>query len=400
MPDLAPRRSGPRGPMDILVIGAGLAGLSVAYHLAPHGRVRVIEQRDQPGTEASAQNAGMIRRMGEDPYERALALRTHARLADPPEDLARHAPSRRTGAVLALVDDPWHLHDAAAHLRARGVTVEQVNEPARVAPILAGSPVAHAWYLPDERVADAHALVSGFLEGIRAHDGEVRCGEAVHELVLDGGRVTGVRTDRGLLHADAVVLAAGAWSGALAARAGLQRPLVPLRRTLAQTEADPRSEGHPWVWLDDVGIYLRPDSGGWLLSGCDEAIDPPDDGPSRGPIEAETRALALHKLERFLPRFGLPRLRTGWTGLRTFAPDRRPMLGEDPEAPGLWWAAGLGGFGVTCSLGVGEAVAAWLRAEEVPWLDRAAVSPGRRTLRRWAIRPTGDLAGSKLIRVE
>ncbi|TNE86309.1 MAG: FAD-binding oxidoreductase [Deltaproteobacteria bacterium] len=386
--------------MDILVIGAGLAGLSVAWHLRDQARVRVLERREQPGTEASSQNAGMIRRMGEDPYERALAVRTHERLEALPEELARFTPSRVTGALLGLVDDPWHLHDAAAHLRARGVRVESVDRPAEIAPILAGSPVRHAWYLPDERVADAHALVSGFVAGVRERGGEVRCREVVESVILEGGRAVGVRTADGELRADAVVLAAGAWSRHLAAEAGLSRPLVPLRRTLLQTAADSRAAGHPWTWLDDVGVYLRPEGTGWLLSGCDEAIDFPDDGPSTGPVEIEPRALALDKIERFLPALGEPRLTGGWTGLRTFAPDRRPMLGEDPELPGLWWAAGLGGFGVTCSLAVGEAVAGWLCGEQVPWLDREAVSPGRRTLRRWAIRPTGDLAGSKLVRVK
>lgn len=386
--------------MDVLVIGGGLAGLSVAWHLAPHAAVRVVERREQLGAEAASQNAGMIRRMGEDPYERALAVRTAERLADLEPELAVHEPSRVTGAVLGLVDDPWHLHDAAAHLRARGVRVESVDRPADVAPLLRGSGVRQAWYLPDERVADAHALLAGFSSGVRRHEGEICLDETVVELIVEGGRAVGVRTSRGEHRADQVVLAAGAWSGALARRTGLSRPLVPLRRTLLQTREHPLSEGHPWTWLDDVGIYLRPEAGGWLLSGCDEAVDPPTQAPSTGPVEAFPRALALDKLERFLPELGPVRLSSGWTGLRTFAPDRRPMLGEDPELPGLWWAAGLGGFGVTCSLAVGEALGCWMRGQQVDWLDRAAVSPGRQTLRRWAIRPTGDLHGSRLIRVD
>ena len=75
----------------------------------------------------------------------------------------------------------------------------------------------------------------------------------------------------------------------------------------------------------------------------------------------------------------------GWTGLRTFAPDRRPFLGADPELDGLWWAAGLGGFGVTCSLGIGEALGAWMRGEDVPWLRPQGVSPGRALLSRWPV---------------
>ena len=185
----------------------------------------------------------------------------------------------------------------------------------------------------------------------------------------------------------------------LAARAEVHRPLFPLRRTLLQTESHPLSEGHPWTWIDDVGIYARPEAGGFLLSGCDEAVDAPGERPSTGPVEAEHRALALDKVERYLPALGPLRFRNGWSGLRTFAPDRRPVLGDEPCMPGLWWAAGLGGYGVTCSLAVGEAVAGWMLGDAVPWLDRAAVSPARAHMRRWAIRQSGDIAGSRLVRV-
>jgi D-arginine dehydrogenase len=205
-----------------------------------------------------------------------------------------------------------------------------------------------------------------------------------------------VLTEDGPVEADAVVLAAGAWAGALGGRA-----LVPLRRTVVQTAPHPASStDHPWVWVDDEGVYARPEAGGWLVSGCDEAVDPPADrAGSQGPVEALPRALALDKLARWLPALADAVPVGGWSGLRTFAPDRRPLLGPDPAAPGLHWAAGLGGFGLTCSLAVGEAVAAWVVGEAVPWLDAAAVSPGRPLPRRLPIRPTGTLHGAKLIDV-
>lgn len=377
----------PKNP-DTLVIGAGLAGLSVAAHLAPHGSVAVIDQAARPGSEASAQNAGMVRRLGEDPYERALALRTASRLA---HELAE--ASRVTGAVLGLVRDPHHLTDGVAHLRAAGVRVEALDRPAEVAPALDGAPLLAAWYLPDERVADAHTLVQHFLATARRHAAQVDCGVPAEALCVDQGRVVGVRTASGIRHAGRVVLAAGAWSGVLAARAGLRRPLFPLRRTLVHSAAHPLSRpDHPWCWIDDAGVYARPEGEGWLISGCDEAHDPPQPGPgSRGPVDPELRALAADKLDRWMPALADARFTGGWTGLRTFAPDRRPMLGADPELEGLWWAAGLGGFGVTCSLAVGEAVAAWVRGQELDWIRPRGVSPGRGLLSRWPVRPRGEL---------
>ncbi len=377
---------------DVVIVGAGLAGCSTAWHLAGERSVLLLEQGDQAGAEASSQNAGMVRRLGEDPHERVLAVRTHRWLQAPGEDWADLQPSRRTGAVLALVEEPHDLHDAASHLQAQGVVVQACDRPAQIAPALAGARVAFCWHLPDERVADAHSLIAGFLRGARRRGAELRCGLRVTGLRRQGDRVVGVDTDAGPIDAGAVVLAAGAWTSDLARGVGLHRPLVPLRRSLLQTDTHPLSApDHPWTWIDDAGLYVRPEAGGFLVSPCDEAVDPPSPGPgSRGSVTPWARALAEHKLRSLLPALADATPRGGWTGLRTFAPDRRPILGPDPDAPGLHWAAGLGGFGVTCSYAVGEAVAGWLRGEPVPWLDRDAVSPGRAWMQRWLMRADGD----------
>ena len=384
---------------DIVIVGGGLAGLSTGWHLAPHARVRVLDQAEQAGAEASSQNAGMVRRLGEDPFERALAIRSHAWMADPGPRWAGGPVSQVVGAVLGLGIDGFHLHDAAAHLRARGIAIEALTDPGEVAPALRGAPLEHAWWLPEERVADPWAMVQGFLAGIRSEGGEFQARTRVRGLWVEDGRVVGVELDEGRVAADAVVLAAGAWSAQLVAPHGVWRPLIPLRRTLVQSSPHSLSRpDHPWVWVDDAGIYARPEAGGWLVSGCDEAVDWPPEGPgSRGPVEPEHRALAASKLDRWLPALADATLHTGWTGLRTFAPDRRPILGADPELPGLWWASGLGGFGVTCSAAAGEAVAAWIRGEELAWLDPASVSPARRFLGRWPIRPQGDIGSSRLV---
>jgi len=385
--------------MRTVIIGAGLAGCSVAWRLAGAGEVVLLEQALQPGAEASSQNAGMIRRLGEDPYERALAIRTAAFLTDPGEDWTGLTPSVVTGALLGLAHDPDHLSDAVAHLRASGITVERLEDAAEVAPAMAGSRLIRSWYVPDERLADAWQILSGLLRGIRRRGGVIRCGVSVQRIVTQGGAVVGVETSAGRIGADRVVLAAGAWSGQLASALGLARPLIPLRRTLLHIPAHPLSRPeHPWCWIDDVGIYIRPESDGWLTSGCDEAVDPPSPGPgSQGPVESMPRALAMDKIARHFPALGAVRLSTGWTGLRTFAPDRRPVLGADGEVAGLWWAAGLGGFGVTCGIAAGEAVAAWMQGQTIDWLDPEGVSPSRRYLSRWPIRPTGALSRPRLI---
>jgi D-arginine dehydrogenase len=205
--------------------------------------------------------------------------------------------------------------------------------------------------------------------------------------------VAGVDTDRGPIAADAVVLAAGAWSGALASAAGLRRPLVPVRRTILEIEAPAGADG-PWIWIDDAGVYLRPDGDRFLACPCDEQVDAP--GGGGGPSPAAARLLR-DKLDRYVPAAPRSAAVAGWTGLRTFAPDRRPILGPDPAVLGLHWAAGLGGFGVTTAPAVGEAVASWIEGRDVPWLDRSGVSPGRDFPRRMAVVPDGRLGRAVLI---
>ncbi|HCH66282.1 MAG TPA: hypothetical protein DFR83_25990, partial [Deltaproteobacteria bacterium] len=346
---------------EVLVVGAGLAGLSVAWWLRGRARVRVVDMASQAGAEASSQNAGMLRRLGEDPYERTLAQRVHTLLSAPQAaTFGDPMLSRQTGAVLALAHDPFHLHDAVSGLRARGIRLEALDRTrlAEVAPAMADAPVVRAWFVPDERVVDAGLLVSALMRDLRNTPGcSVTLDTRIDALDVHAGKVRGVRTSDATLAADRVVLAGGAWSRHLVEPHGVFRPLIPLRRTLVQVRGPRLGAHHPWCWIDDVGVYVRPEGEGWLISGCDEAIDAPSQlaSGSRGPVGETERALALDKVVRWFPALADVRAVGGWTGLRTFAPDRRPVLGADPELRGLWWCAGLGGFGVTCGLAAGEA---------------------------------------------
>lgn len=392
----------------VIVVGGGLAGAAVAAGLRNVAEVRVLEQGPAPAREASAQNAGMVRRLGEDPYERVLALRTHERL----ERIARREEGgfpegvvRTTGAVLALCDEPQHLNDAVSEARLAGVTVASVGakDLSRLAPELDGARLSAAFYLPDEQVVDANSLVAGLLRPAGGSPIPVACGVRVRGLEQVGGQVCGVRVlangREETLPADAVVLAAGAWSADLAARVGLHRPLQPVRRSLHWTGEDPKGvPAGPWIWVDDVGVYVRPEGSGWLASGCDEAVGRPGPGPDSGGPPAElAEPRAVDKLRTFFPRLGTLPLKGGWSGWRTFAPDRRPVLGPDPELSGLHWCAGLGGFGVSCGLAAGEVVADWLMGRSVGWMRPEGVSPTRAFSRRWPIRPEGSLSRAKLV---
>ena len=383
----------------VLIVGGGLAGSSIAWHLSAGTKVQLIEAGGRLGSESSRQNAGMLRRLGEDPYERRLAERSHRFLSAPPQDWDGLRPAEQTGALMLLSQDPHHLEDGVSHLRALGAAIETPRNLSQFRAILGKQAFCAAYYLPEELACFPDDLLTGFHRGIQRKGHSLALRTPVRSLVESGGRLVGVHTDSGPIYADHIVLAAGAWSSDLADTVGLKRPITPLRRSLFWTGPHPAFQSDfPWIWVDDVGIYARPFQRGFMVSPCDERVDwPGEQVDSWGTPESWQVTLLEEKLRDYFPGLAQSSLEKSWTGLRSFAPDRRPLLGEDPDLPGLWWAAGLGGFGLSASIGVGEAIAAWIEGRGCDWLDPRPVRPGRPLATRWLMRPNGHIHRGELI---
>jgi len=307
-------------PHRFVIVGAGLAGATTAYHLRAAGMrdVVILEREAVADVHASGRNAAMLRTAMDDPRLQALADESTARLRA--GDLA---PFHVTGGFLLGAGD----EAAAAHLPwARG----------------------RGRFVATDGVMDVAALLQRFL-----HGAEVRYGCAVQgfEARADGIHV---ETTTGPLRADVLVNAAGAWAGTLG---GL--PLTPRARTLFVSAVDPMIDpAWPFLWDLEHHYYLRPESGGWLLCPCDER-----DGEPGVYVEDEEVLLDLgRKLRTHQPGLGDLRIARSWVGQRTFAPDRLPILGFDPVTPGLFHVAGLGGHGVTLSWAIGRLAATALLA--------------------------------------
>lgn len=268
-----------------------------------------------PAAGASRDNAGMLRTLSVHAEERQRAVWTARRLARWPEVFAQ------TGSVIALQDDDGRHDDGLRHLASLDWPI-RVDRPATLTPLLASSSCRWAVSVPGDGVVDAPALVRRLLHGLTV-------------LPTPSGAV------------DVEVVATGAWA---APEAGL----VALRRHLLVSEPTPAAQG-PWVWIDDAGVYLRPDRGRFLASACDEevaAADPPRGPATEHALQAVERAVAAS-----FPALRLS-FRAGAFGLRTFAPDRRPVAGPDPDVPGRWRLLGLGGSGVSTALALGHELAA------------------------------------------
>jgi D-arginine dehydrogenase len=361
-----------------VIVGAGFAGAATAYALARLGEGSgvLLEREDTFGVHASGRNAGLLKVSEEDPIIRSLAVRTASHLIGI-EATEPHLVHHTGGLTLAPADRTHALHSLHADLERAGVGSDVFSAVAARDRFPMLRHLSHetfdaALWCPTEGVVDVHALLTYYLRVARTAGFSVRTNTAVSDLVINDGRVVGVTTASGVIEADVVVDATGAWAGQLGRPQPL--PLQPVRRHLfVSGHVDGASRDVPFVWVEGADFYWRGEGDGLLLSPCDQT--PHDPGlPSTDPAAAE---LLAHKLALHAPGWGDLLLRKSWACLRTFAPDRRPLIGPDPDVAGLFHVSGLGGSGVMTSAAIGELAALRLLGRDAEWIDAAAVDPRR-----------------------
>jgi D-arginine dehydrogenase len=359
-----------------VIIGAGFAGAATAWALgrAGLGPGVLLEREVSYGVHASGRNAGLLKLGEDDPFVRALAVRSQAALCgldDPSEPVLR----RTGGLSLASGEAAGHLATTCAALRASGLDARVLTPSearARLALLEHVSFDAALW-CTEEGVVDVHALLTRYLRLAREAGFSLHTDTAVQGLTLDGARVTGVSTARGNIRSDVVIDASGAWAGRLRGP-GARLPLQPMRRHLfVSGPIAGVTRAMPFVWVEDAAFYFKPEGDGLLLSPCDETRME----PCLPATDAAAAELLADKLARHAPALADIELRRSWACLRTFAPDRHPVIGFDAELPGLFHVSGLGGFGMMTSAAVGELAATLLRLRIPDWIDASPASPSR-----------------------
>jgi D-arginine dehydrogenase len=363
---------------DVVIIGAGFAGASTAYHLVSRGvgNVLLLEREAIAGVHASGRNAALAFQVLSDPAEARLAVEGARFIAAPPDDFAPTPLLHRCGSLLVAGESGLsQLHDAQRAARELGIEGRVISAAEAVGrvPALRGAAFAGAFWNPGDGVVDIHALLQGYLAGARRGGARIEYGHAVSGVRLQHGRVQAVQTDGGSIATGAVVNAAGAWAGPIGALAGVgMRTLAPRRRHLFQTRPDMVIDREwPFVWHNDVDVYFRPEGDGLLMSPCDATPHPPQE-PA---LDSAAELLLADKLARAFPALAAARIVSAWACLRTFARDQRFVIGRDPAAEGLTWVAALGGHGMTTSAAVGRLGAAAVLGESSEELQR--LSPAR-----------------------
>ena len=351
---------------DIAVIGAGMAGASIAAELAPFASVLLAEGEAQPGYHTTGRSAAFWEECYGGPQIVPLTL------ASGPYLRAGGFLAPRGALYVARGGDEARVEAFIAEFAGTGVTIEHRGRRELEA-LLPGVRAGWDHAISQSNCADIDVagLHQHYLARAKAGGASLRPHHRLRAAEREGG---GWRLDFGTageVRAGVVVNAAGAWADELAQICGA-RPLgiTPLRRTVVQARTDPAPPISLPLVLDLAGqFYFKPEAGRLWLSPHDETPSQPCDA---APDELDV-ALAIDRFEQVVD-WRVVGVERKWAGLRSFAPDRRPVYGYDPQQPGLFWCAGQGGYGIQTAP-AGARLAAQLLLGQARDAVTAAVDP-------------------------
>jgi D-arginine dehydrogenase len=351
---------------DVLIIGAGMAGASAAYFLAPHRRVTVLEREEQPGYHATGRSAAMYSETYGNATVRAITTASRPFYFDPPQGFSDYPlVTPRGSLIVGAASDHDHLQAVWQDMRALVPNVQwwtQAEILQRV-PVLRPEMSHCGVFEPDAMDMDVHAIHQGFLRGAKAAGAQLVCGAGVQTIQRESGGWR-VETAVGSFFAPVLINAAGAWCDELAQLAGLAPVgLVPKRRTAFTVEAPADCVITNWPLVIDAqeSFYFKPDAGVLLVSPANEDAVPPHDVQ---PEELDV-AIAVERIET-ATTLQIRQVRRKWAGLRTFVADKSPVVGFAPDAPGFFWLAGQGGYGIQTAPAMGQLTTALVQGWPVP----------------------------------
>lgn len=350
-------RNGPSP--DVVIVGGGVVGASIAYHLVQRGvRNVLVLERDTFGAGSTGRNAGGIRLQFSTEMNVRLSQRSVPRLERFSDEFGIDIQFQQVGYLFLITED----RDVAAFERSLALW-ERLGVPARrverdgiaaIFPELVVDDVRFATFCPKDGHADPISILNGFVSRARAGGATFREHAAVTGVEAEHGRVKAVRLDGERIPCGTVVNAAGAWAGELGRMVGLDVPIRPLRRQIFVTA--PLSDlTHPIPLTVEfaTSLYMHRESGGILLGMAD-----PNDGP--GYVDSVNWEFMPTVVERGLARFPLlekTSIRAAWAGLYEDTPDKHPILGPVEGVDGFLMAAGFSGHGVMHSPATGELIA-------------------------------------------
>lgn len=357
---------------DVVIVGGGVIGASVAYHLSLRGTGRVIVlERDRLGTGSTGKNAGGIRHTFSTEVNVRLSQLAVPRIEAFKDEMGIDPAFHQVGYLYLITAERDVLpFERSLALWARlGVPARRLTplEAQAVFPEVRVDDVRFAVFCPTDGYADPHSILQGYVARARERGVEFREGAPARAIDVANGKVVAVRAGDERIECGTIVDAAGAWGAQIGAMAGLSLPISALRRHIFVTGPVPGLDHeYPLTIEFASGLYFHRESGGVLLGMADPA-DPPrfDDSVNWDFLPT----VVEHALGR-LPVLERATVKTGWAGFYEDTPDRHPILGRVNELSGFICAAGFSGHGLMHAPAAGELIAQVI-CGETPTVDIA-----------------------------
>lgn len=370
---------------DAIVVGGGVIGASIAYHLAlrSYGRILLLE-RDTVACGSTGSSVASVDFMTLHPNACELYARSSAFFLHCNQILEAECGFIETGFIIlagagqrdALTKAVRFMADAGVEVRLLPIETLALMEPG-----IQLNDIQAASFAPRAGYADPVLTTQAFAGAAVRHGAEIRQGTRVEALSLGKGRVQGLHTQDGFIEAPVVVIAAGAWSGGLVPKEGIDIGLKPVKHPVVCLRRSQPEEKPRFSMLDLVSnIYARPDAGHFTLAG---SIDPSVGYDPAGPeydhrdIDESYIIWTVERLARRLPNVATSQLCPGWTGIMTLSPDFEPVVGQWPGVQGLYCAAGFSGRGFQVSPSVGDLLAGLIAGDKTAATYLAPFSPIR-----------------------
>lgn len=364
---------------DFLVVGAGIAGASVAAHLAARHKVALVDMEERAGYHSTSRSAASFEPNYGPPAILAVTRASAAFFANPPSGFAEAAVFNPRGTLLLEAEGQ---EDGTAKLLSNAAALEEIGEARARAmfPLLRQGYARRSFLDANTADLDVDLIHRGYLAMLKQAGGVVNLSSPLTAASSTNSAWT-VTCGPNMLKARVIINAAGAWGDVVARACGVKPVgLQPKRRSIAVVPLPGAQAVNNWPMTIDVAEtwYAKPQSGKLLVSSADATpVDPHD-------AYADDMALAVG-IDRLMQATTLEvdRVEHSWGGLRTFAPDGSPVVGYDPDVPGFFWLVGQGGYGIQSAPALSETAAALAMGKPVPSyvqdhaLDLNDVSPAR-----------------------
>ncbi|HVG18796.1 MAG TPA: FAD-binding oxidoreductase [Blastocatellia bacterium] len=360
---------------DVVIIGGGIIGSSVAYHLAESGcaNVLIIERESHQGMGSTGKSSGGVRAQFTTPINIKMSLYSIEVFSNF-EEITGHTSGYKAHGYLFVATDPRHLDYLEANRRRQeacglsGVEIITKKEISSIVPQLRTDDVIGGSFCPTDGFVDPNSVMMGFCAKARERGARLWLDTEVTGIRLDGGRVAGVETARGFVSTRAVVNAAGPWAARVARLAGVELPVRPKRRQIINTQPfDQLPSPLPMVIDMSNGFHFRREGGGILMAWP----DPEETYGFNTTFDHEFIEKILVRAVGRVPVLADAEVnpRRCWAGMYEMTPDHHAIIGPAPGVEGLFLANGFSGHGVMHSPAAGRIVSEILLHGEPRLLD-------------------------------